>query len=111
MSRLSTRFRIVLVTLVVLTAAPGLARALDDPAAIRGVEFLRRQAGSLGVGESALAALALMKAEVPATDPAVANCLAKIRKRFTSVGYDPELKGGHDVYEAGVVALALANLD
>src|SRR5262249_44517350 len=47
----------------------------------------------------------------PVNDPAVAACFSKIRTRFSSTGYNPERSGGHDVYEAGVVALALASLD
>ena len=56
-------------------------------------------------------ALALIKADVPKTDPVLGSCVAKILKRFTSSGYDPERKGGHDVYEAAVVAMVLANME
>ena len=56
-------------------------------------------------------ALALIKADTPKTDPVLAPCIAKIRKRFTSSGYEPQRMGGHDVYEAAVVAMALSNLD
>jgi hypothetical protein len=58
-----------------------------------------------------LAVLAMLKADVPATDPTVTACLAKLRQRFASEGYQPERSGGPDVYEAAVVAMALANLD
>ena len=56
-------------------------------------------------------ALALLKADTPKTDPVLASCMAKIQKRFTSSGYAPERTGGHDVYEAAVVAMVLANLE
>jgi hypothetical protein len=87
------------------------ARAVNEPAIERGVAFLRARGPGGPVGEAALAALAMLKADVPATDPAVAACLTKIRSRFSSGGYQPEKQGGHDVYEAAVVALVLSNLD
>jgi hypothetical protein len=87
------------------------ARADDDPAVRKGVQFLSGSAAGQQVGESALIALALLKADVPAGDPAVVACINKIRSRFVSGVYSPERRGGHDVYEAGVVCLALSNLD
>lgn len=87
------------------------ARGDNDPAVARGVQFLRsRIATEHQTGELALAALALLKAEVPPGDPAVASAVQRIRARFASGGYVPERRGGPDVYEAAVVALALANL-
>ena len=83
----------------------------STPCSHRGVQFLRGRADGLDTGESALAALAMLKAEVPATDPALAACLAKVHKRFTSQGYKPDAATGTDIYEAGVVAMVLANLD
>ncbi len=56
-------------------------------------------------------ALALLKADATATDPVVASCVATIRKQFSSSGYVPQRTGGHDIYEAAVVAMALANLE
>ena len=87
------------------------ARADNDPAVLRGVQFLRGKAGGSQVGETALIALALLKADVPPTDPTVSACIQKLRSRFVSNGYNPERGGGQDVYEAAVVALALSNLD
>jgi hypothetical protein len=63
------------------------------------------------VGESALIAMAMIKAEVPPTDAALNACLSKVRARFTSSGFSPERSGGPDIFEAAVVAMALANLD
>ena len=89
----------------------GPARAQQEPAVARGLEFLRGHTANQQVGETAMIALALIKADVPKGDPVLAACVAKILKRFTSSGYDPERKGGHDVYEAAVVAMVLANME
>lgn len=96
---------------VLIVAGPFSIRAADDPAVNRGVQFLRSHAGDQMVGESAMMALAMIKADVPVTDPTVSALLARIRARFDSTGYNPERMGGTDIYEAGVVAMALANLD
>jgi hypothetical protein len=87
------------------------ARADNDPAVLRGIEFLRGRIGGSQVGETALIALALLKADVPPEDPSVVACINKLRSRFVSSGYSPERGGGQDVYEAAVVALALSNLN
>ncbi|WP_435016845.1 HEAT repeat domain-containing protein [Tundrisphaera sp. TA3] len=91
--------------------APTLAGAIDaDPNVARGVRYLQASGGA-NTGESALKALALIKAEVPASDPMVADALGKIRARFSGSNYRPESGGGPDVYEASVTLMALANLD
>jgi hypothetical protein len=82
-----------------------------EPALAGGVQFLRGRAGTQQVGESALMALALLKSDVPENDASVQACLAKVRTRFTASGYLPERTGGHDIYEAGVVSMALANCE
>jgi hypothetical protein len=94
-----------------LALGPGVARADNDPAVQRGIEFLRRQAGVHQVGESAMMALAMLKADVPPGDPALAACLNKVRARFSSGIYNPERRGGSDIYETAVVCMALSNLD
>lgn len=81
------------------------------PAVTRGVDFLRGQTGRQGAGESALAALAMLKAEVPRNDAAVAACFARIDARFNGSVYRPERSGGTEIYEAGIVIMALATLD
>src|SRR4051794_26881513 len=86
-------------------------RAANDPAVARGVQYLRSRAVNLPPGEMGLAVLALLKSDVPATDQTIAACLAKLRLRFSSEGYRAERDGGSDIYEAAVVAMALANLD
>lgn len=87
------------------------ADAQQSPAVLKGIQFLRSRAANNQVGETGLIALAMLKAEVPPSDPALAACISKLRSRFVSGGYDPERRGGHDNYEAAVVAMALANLD
>ncbi len=88
----------------------GSVRAEQDQAALRGIGFLRGHFANQRVGESALIGLAMLKAEVPPTDSAVAACAAKVLQRFSG-GYAPERSGGHDIYEAAVGAMLLGNLD
>ncbi len=95
-----------------LATSPGVpARAEQDAAVQRAIQYMRSRAGSQGLGESALMALAMLKAEVPATDPALATYLAKIRSRFTSNEFVPERQSGVGTYEAGACAMALATED
>jgi len=107
--------RTVILGLLCLLALPlgtpgaGSARAQQEPAVLAGVDYLRRAGSRRAVGETAMIALGLLKAEVPTSDPTLAACLEKIRGRFTSGGYSPE-NSGIDVYEAAAVALALSNL-
>ena len=105
-------------TWVVLAIAigPSTVRGQADPIVARGVQYLRSGASraadnSSGVGEAAIAMLALLKAEVPATDPAIVRPLAMIQKRFAESTYLPEKGSGVEIYETAVVILALANLD
>jgi hypothetical protein len=86
-------------------------RAANEPAVARGVQFLKSRAVDLPPGEMGLAVLAMLKADLPATDKTIVACLAKLRQRFTSEGYRADRSGGADIYEAAVVAMALANLD
>ncbi|MEO6810179.1 MAG: HEAT repeat domain-containing protein [Isosphaeraceae bacterium] len=88
-------------------AAPG----AEQPAIDRGVQFVRGRVGNQQVGETALVALALSKAEVPANDPTQAAALAKIQRRFNGSVYQPERTGGAEIYEAGVIILALGSID
>lgn len=99
-----------------LVALSGTAYAQQVPAVNRAVDYLRANirsgAGySSNTGENALAALAMIKAEVPPTDPALATAIRSIEARFSGSTYNPERQGGADVYEASVVIMALANLD
>ncbi len=92
-------------------SAPRVLYAQQDPSVLAGVQFLRSHYAGKQSGESAMIALALLKAEVPPTDPAVVGCLARCRSRFTESGYIPELTDGRGVYEAAAVTLAMVNQD
>ena len=111
MSRVGGHQSLFRLATVALLSGAGQVRADVEPASIRGVQFLNSHAGSQQVGESAMIALALIKAEVPTTDRTVVSLFAKIRSRFNSSGYLPEREGGSEIYEAAAVAMALANLD
>lgn len=84
--------------------------AQAKPAVAKGVAYLRGNVRDQGVGEAAMAALALCKAEVPPTDPAIRTCAAKMLSRFGENGYVPEKRGGADNYEASVVLMALIEI-
>jgi hypothetical protein len=104
--------RLVLWSMAVVPVLPvGRAAAQQESAVLAGVQYLRGRAAAQGAGESALIALAMIKAEVPPTDPSLAACIARVRGRFTSSAYEPERKNGQGPYEAGASAMALANLD
>jgi hypothetical protein len=94
---------------VAVAAPPG--RADDDPTVARGVQYLKARAGGSGVGETALMTVAMIKAGVPLSDPAVTGAISRLKRQFTTSSYTPERTGGQDVYEAAVVAMALANCD
>ena len=66
--------------MVVVSVAQGRAAAQQEPAVLSGVQYLQGSTRRRGAGESAMIALALMKAEVPPTDPVVQACLAKLRQ-------------------------------
>jgi hypothetical protein len=96
-----------------LIGSPRTARGDLDPVVEKGVAYLKSAGGGAGgqVGETALGALAMIKAEVPASDPSLARALAAILKRFGESSYIPERSGGSEIYEAGVIILALGSLD
>ncbi len=109
-----SRFSQILAFTLILGLVPGpanSARGQQDPAVASGIQYLRSVASGKQVGESAMIALALIKADTPKTDPVLSGLIATIRKQFTSSSYQPQRTGGQDVYEAAVVAMALANLD
>ncbi|HEX8199634.1 MAG TPA: prenyltransferase/squalene oxidase repeat-containing protein [Isosphaeraceae bacterium] len=102
--------------LVVLVLVPAIPRAApvegpEGPAVACGLRFLKANGPGQATGEAALAAMALIRAEVPAADPDLAACLAKIQARFHGSTYMPERSGGSDIYEAAVVLMALAGRD
>jgi len=94
---------------LLLIASP--VRSQQNPTVNRGIDYLKKSASTLGTGEAALAALAMIKAEVPLTDTGLQDCIRILDARFDGSSYKPERRGGTEVYEAGVVIMALANLD
>jgi hypothetical protein len=95
--------------LALVSAAP--ASEQQEPAVLSGVQYLKGHTIPR-VGESAMIALGLMKAEVPHSDPAVQSCMSRIRNRFTTGGsYTPEMPAGSGTYEAAASVLALATED
>jgi hypothetical protein len=87
------------------------ARGQQDPPVMSGAQYLKAHAGGRPVGEAAMIALALLKAELPHSDPVLQECVAKIFTRFTSSAYSPALGAGAGTYEASASAMVLANLD
>ena len=83
----------LVVGLSALPLRPVLAAGEEGPAVVRGVQFLRGRVGSLQVGETALAGLALVKAEVPASDSALQAALRKVQGRFHGSIFTPERQG------------------
>ncbi len=92
------------------TTPPGVI-AQQEHGVLAGVQYLRGHAASQRIGETAMIALGLIKAETPAADPTLQACVAKLKARFSSIAYEPELTNGTGVYEAAAVAMVLTNLD
>jgi hypothetical protein len=97
--------------MILVLVGPNAARAQQEPAVQSGVQFLKGRFAGKPTGESAMIALGLLKAEVPPSDPAIQACITKIRTRFLSSDYKPEMGDGHGTYEASATLMALANLD
>jgi len=95
----------------IAATVPGGASGQQEPAVLSGVQYLQHHYSGKPAGESAMIALALLKAEVPSTDPALQACVAKVKARFASSAYQPELGPGTGTYEAAATAMMLANLD
>ncbi len=75
---LGVGYRIILSVIFVAPMA-GRALAQQDPAVLAGVPYLRGHFKSQPTGQSAMIALALIKAEVPANDPDLQMCIERIR--------------------------------
>jgi hypothetical protein len=90
---------------------PGDLRAEEDRAVLAGVQYLKAHAGYRSCGETAMIALALVKAEVPPSDSVLQGCLARLRTRFSGSAYLPEMSPGPGTYEAAATAMVFANLD
>ncbi len=100
-----------ILAVVALGANPTSAQGQADPIVARAIAYLRGGGGGGGTGEAALAALAMIKAEVPNEDPALLGSIAILQRRFSGSFYQPEKGSGIEIYEASVVLLALVNHD
>ncbi|WP_169979217.1 HEAT repeat domain-containing protein [Tautonia rosea] len=105
--------RILFVSLTILSALLMHSRpaAAQNASISRGIEFLRSRGPSVTPGESALAALAMLKAGVPANDPALVQTIQNALSASTTEGYRPARSGGADIYETGIACMMLVNLD
>ena len=79
---------------VMLVSSPIRGQEAQTPSVLRGVQYLRGQAARLDAGEAALAALAMVKAEVPPNDPGLEAALRRVLSRFSGSSYSPE-RGAH----------------
>ncbi len=88
-----------------------LAEGEERPAVQKGIQFIKSQVSGMSPGVAGLASLAMIKAEVPANDPALRDCMARFSSTFNGTSYKPAQVGGLDNYEAAVVSMALVNID
>jgi hypothetical protein len=102
--------RTLVVALGFAVSTAGSALAQQNPAVLPAVQYLRTHYRSQPTGQSAMIALGLLKAEVPADDRDLQACLDRIRARFSTSTYAPEMIGAGP-YEAGATAMVLANQD
>jgi hypothetical protein len=87
------------------------ARAQQEQAVNLGVQYLKTSSNP-APGQSAMVALALMKAEVPHNDRTVQACMSRLRARFDTDGsYSPSMGHGSGTYEAAATLMALATED
>ena len=111
MRRFPSGFRLAVTGLAMTLFAPlGEALAVNPASVEKGVAFLRNRAAGQQVGETALIALALLKADVPPGDPTVVKCIETLRNQIKSGGYEPQRRPGADIYEAAVMAMAMGFL-
>ena len=111
MRRIPPGFRLAAIGLAtVLLTAPGEALAVNPASVDKGVAFLRNRAAGQQAGETALIALALLKSDVPPSDPTVVKCIERLRTQLSSGGFEPQRRAGADIYEAVVIALAFGFL-
>ncbi|MEZ6148325.1 MAG: hypothetical protein R3B91_23410 [Planctomycetaceae bacterium] len=79
-------------------------------AVTRAAGYLRDNISSFRSDKRVLAAYALYKAGDPATSPAIAGVLNEIVNKFPDGNYNPDI-GNASMYEAGVTAMFLADVD
>lgn len=92
------------------SASPASAASPTDvkAAIAKGASFLRVVAGKSHGGEKTLVALALLKSGAAPDSPEIREALDEVLKKFGEGKYQA---GGHHIYEAGVEATLLADLD
>ena len=74
----------------------------------RAIAYIKSRIGSQAGGQLALSTLALLKAEVPTNDPALADALNRLTGHFRNGVYAPI---DHHRYEAGVTLMAFGTAD
>ncbi|MEW4567086.1 hypothetical protein AB1L88_04395 [Tautonia sp. JC769] len=99
----------LLIPLATLNPCP--SAGAQDGSISQGVAFLKSRGPSVTPGESALAALAMLKAGVPTDDPALVQTIQNALSASNSEGYRPARSGGADIYETGIACMMLVNLD
>jgi hypothetical protein len=105
------RWILVLCVYCLAFGAAGTASGEQDAAVNLAVQYLKAHANGQPTGETAMIALALLKADVPQSDPVVQACVGKLTARFTSSVYTPERGPGPGTYEAAATAMVFSNLD
>lgn len=114
MSRIVVRFGFLLLGML-MVCAPVQADPISPeaaPAVNKAVAYIQSRAtkgNQLQLGEAALLALALEKADVPASDPSLRKLIEIVLSYFNSTELMPGRKGGTDIYEASVTIMALGN--
>lgn len=110
---LGSRWFATIICLALLGPPVGAQQGIgpEGPMIDKGVAWLKKQAAGANTGEAVLAGLALLKCEVKPNDPAVVAVAQKVRSRFQAGAYAPENDGGSGIYEIGIAAMFLANLD
>ena len=94
MSPSTIRFTLLLSSAMVLAFGPcGSARGQQEQAVLSGIQYLRGRVASQQVGETAMIALALIKADTPKTDPVLASCVAKILEAIHQQRIRPRAEG------------------
>lgn len=105
------RLVVGMVGAALLSGVEGVSFGQQERGVLAGVQYLKGHAGGQATGQTAMIALGLVKTETPPSDATLQSCVSKLKARFSTSAYDPELTNGTGVYEAAAVAMVLANLD
>lgn len=77
----------------------------------RAAAYLKGAGARLGAGENSIVALALAKAGVEASDPALSELITQLRSCVADGTYRPTRDKGQGVYEAACTIMALTAID